>query len=88
MAKDDGGPAFSRPYGGHPDPATGDPEMQSQEGMSLRDYFAAKVDVSVYTPFENLKANHGRPPTVGEMAEYISALRYIEADRMISERAK
>jgi len=60
----------------------------SSAGMTLRDYFAARVDISAYTPFENLKAILGRLPTVGEMAEYIAGLRYIEADRMLVERAK
>jgi hypothetical protein len=78
--KDDGGLAF---------PFFDRECMNTPEwGMSLRDYFAAKVDVSVYTPFENLKAIHGRLPTVGEMAEYIAGLRYIEADLMLAERAK
>jgi hypothetical protein len=43
MSNAAGGPAFARPYGGHPDPASGDPEMQSQEGMTLRDYFAIRA---------------------------------------------
>lgn len=57
-------------------------------GMTLRDYFAAKCDVEVYTPFRNLSASLGRNPTVGEQAEYIASVRYIEADAMIAERAK
>ena len=77
--KKDGGPAFPFPVL-HGDGAP--------TGMTLRDYLAAKVDVSVYTPFENMKAALGRAPKVGEMAEYIAELRYIEADLMLAERAK
>lgn len=54
--------------------------------MSMRDYFAAQCDVSVYTPFNNLKEIHGRNPTVGELAEYIAGVRMIEADAMLAAR--
>lgn len=47
MSNNNGGPAFPRAYGGHPDPAPGDADMQSQEGMTLRDYFAAKIIASL-----------------------------------------
>jgi hypothetical protein len=75
--KNDGGPAFPFPvlHG------SGAPT-----GMSLRDYFAGQVDVSMYTPFNNLKEIHGRNPTVGELAEYIAGIRMIEADAMLAAR--
>lgn len=45
LNKDNGGPAFPRARGFHPDPVPGDPALCEQEGMSLRDYFAATVSV-------------------------------------------
>lgn len=57
-------------------------------GMSTRDYFAAKCDVAVYTPFNNLHASLGRHPTVGELAEYIAGIRFIEADAMLAARGE
>jgi hypothetical protein len=55
-------------------------------GMTLRDYFAAHADVSLYTPLENLTAQLHRKPTIGEMAEYIAGIRTIEADAMLKAR--
>lgn len=57
-------------------------------GITIRDYFAAKCDVAVYTPFDNLKASLCRHPTVGELAEYIAGIRFIEADAMLSARGE
>lgn len=77
--KDDGGPAFPFPVlHGSGAPA----------GMSLRDYFAGQCDPSAYTPFNNLKEILGRHPTVGELAEYIAGIRFIEADAMIAARTE
>lgn len=55
-------------------------------GMTLRDYFAAKCDVSFYAPSETLERQMGRNPTIGEMADYIASIRYIEADAMLAQR--
>jgi len=56
------------------------------KGMTLRDYFAAHADVSIYTPLENLTTQLHRKPTIGEMAEYIASIRSIEADAMLKAR--
>jgi hypothetical protein len=75
-----GGPAFPHPQGWRKDgSAVG-------EGLSLRDYFAAKCDVSFYAPSETLERQMGRNPTIGEMADYIASIRYIEADAMLAQR--
>ena len=68
-----GGPAFPSPY-------------DDAEGMTLRDYFAAKADVSVYEPLEACRRKLGRLPTIGELAEYIAAIRHTEADAMLKAR--
>ncbi|MEQ3620533.1 MAG: hypothetical protein ABNH42_04240 [Marinobacter sp.] len=72
-----GGPAF---------PVPNDANVNDQEGMTLRDYFAAKCDVSFYAPSETLERQMGRNPTIGEMADYIASIRYIEADAMLAQR--
>ena len=59
---------------------------KNPEGMTLRDYFAAHADVSIYTPLNNLTDKLNRKPTVGEMAEYIASIRTIEADAMLKAR--
>lgn len=57
-----------------------------REGMTLRDYFAAQCEVMAYRPLETFKAEHGRQPTVTELAKYIAEIRFIEADAMIAAR--
>lgn len=56
-------------------------------GMSLRDYFAAKCDISVYAPVDSLYRKHGRNPTVNELAAWIAEVRFIEADAMLAARS-
>lgn len=56
--------------------------------IDLRDYFAAKADVSLYTPLETFELARGRKPTITELAKYIAEIRMIEADAMLTERAK
>lgn len=73
MTKETGGPAFPAPYGvGH----------VTTEGMTLRDYFAAKAmsivpEMSAY----NMKDNE-------TLASYTARCAYIMADAMIAEREK
>jgi hypothetical protein len=85
MSKQTGGPAF--PVPGLSNLPNGE-FIYSELGMTLHDYFAAHVDVWVYTPMENLKVKLGRMPTVGELADYIASIRSIEADAMIKERGR
>jgi hypothetical protein len=54
--------------------------------MTLRDYFAAHVDVSAYKPLQNLTATLGRAPTVMELSDHIANIRSIEADAMLKAR--
>lgn len=85
MSKPTGGPAFSRPYGGHPDPAIGDPEMQSQEGMTLRDYFAAKALQSQLDRLPDFSATV-RDYGFDKFASTIARTSYDIADAMIAAR--
>lgn len=55
-------------------------------GMTLRDYFMAKCDVSVYQPYETFRVNRGKEPSAGELAAYIAEIRKIEADAMLKAR--
>lgn len=59
-----------------------------QRGMYLRDWFAGQCDVSAYNPVKSYFDNMGEDPTAEQLAQYIAALRFIEADAMLAERAK
>jgi hypothetical protein len=78
MSADNGGSAFPVAW----------PDAAPDIGMSLRDYFAASVDVLAYKPIEALQVRLDRHPTIGELAKYIAEIRHIEADAMIAERSK
>ncbi len=73
----DGGNAF--PIPGLQD----DPDFN---GLSVRDYFAAKADVSIYGPADALTTKLGRLPSMKELAEYVAQLRWLEADAMLAAR--
>lgn len=60
----------------------------SDMGITTRDYFAAKADVSLYGPKQALESKLDRQATMLELAEYIVQLRYLEADAMLAERVE
>ena len=60
----------------------------TEGGMTLRDWLAGQVDVSVYKPVEIIEKHEGRQATVKELAECIAGIRYMESDAMIAERSK
>lgn len=70
MSKDNGGPAF---------PVPGDQPDESFNGMTLRDYFAAKA-------MQGFMANKNRPTSFSpeDDATYFYAI----ADAMLAERSK
>lgn len=80
----DGGPAF--PADELHDQTPPYRHLLASQGMTLRDYFAAKADVSVYAPAESFEAARGRKPTIGELANYIAEIRCVEADAMLAAR--
>jgi hypothetical protein len=59
-----------------------------QVGMSLREYYASKCDVSLYKPADALERKYEKLPTMQELADYIAAIRFLEADAMIKESTK
>lgn len=83
-----GGPAFPVHDLQSAVPHTTEEALAMARGMSLRDYFAASVDVAVYMPYQTFKDSKGRHPTIGELAEYIASIRVIEADAMLAAREK
>lgn len=80
--KDTGGSAFPT------SPNKEDPVWAAARdgGMTLRDYFAAKADVSIYTPLANIRSKLKRDPTIQELADYVAELRFIEASAMLAAR--
>lgn len=78
-----GGPAFpcetqrQTPFG---------KETTRHSGVTIRDYFAAKADVSAYIPAQTLAATLGRECTLLELADFIASIRFLEADAMIAAR--
>src|SRR5262245_35660044 len=82
MAKDDGGPAFAR--SAHCDHECAN-WSDEQDGMSLRDYFAAKAMQSlILEPEKWLLSQVDRSSNI----ENLCALSFEFADLMIVERAK
>lgn len=80
----DGGPAFPRHYGVQTHAG-----LESQlwsEGMSLRDYFAATIDI----PWEHARAIASMQlacaATTRQVIECRAQLRYAEADAMLAHR--
>lgn len=69
MSKNNGGPAFPINILGE--------TIKGQEGMTLRDYFAAKAMQAFYTNYEN-----------SSDAKEASARAYVIADAMLAEREK
>jgi hypothetical protein len=72
--KDTGGPAF---------PAWGDAGDHIYDGMTLRDYFAAKAMQAMLSAFPNV-ANTDKRKFAAEMP----ATAYEYADAMLAERSK
>lgn len=62
-------------------------KAQAIQGMSLRDYFAGKCDISQYVPVDVFYRTYGRNPDASELAALIAEIRYIEADAMLAARS-
>lgn len=74
MSANDGGAAFPRP---HSD-CTGADCIHSQEGMSLRDYFAAKAMQAIVVRSENL--------STADRVQHAANDAYVMADAMLNAR--
>jgi hypothetical protein len=86
MTKDNGGPAFPAPEASVARFGAGNEDAFM--GLTVRDYFAARADIAVYTPVDSLYRKLGRNPTADEMATWIAEVRFIEADAMIAARSQ
>lgn len=82
---DDGGPAFPRPLSELSDDSDGE-VAQAYEGMSLRDYFAAKAMQGC------LAYSHCNPNTgnyhENSNPEYVATTAYCYANAMLAARNK
>jgi hypothetical protein len=81
--KDDGGAAFPMPSG--PEPRVHS-TTHYNEGMSLRDYFAAKAEIPWNAVLETLRLRGEEKPTLHRVTEFRSEMKYMEADAMLAER--
>lgn len=90
MARDEGGPAFpAQPIYEHPGGAT---SMSSQNGMTLRDYFAGRalVAMDAWTPQIDLDhtISYGSAEWHVKARQARAEYAYAQADAMLAERAK
>ena len=76
MSKDDGGPAFARPFSKNGEYSDSQ-QNRSQEGMSLRDYFAAKA-------LQGMSAN---PYYDDYEFDVVADMAYGQADAMLYARS-
>ncbi|WP_137188317.1 hypothetical protein [Pseudomonas asiatica] len=98
MNKDTGGPAFPVNYDHQTfEPSHVDEAKRLMSGMTLRDYFAAQVDVSDEVGVRYAEAIVGRAmpdfasaplDNIAFWADYRAISRYIEADAMLAARVK
>jgi hypothetical protein len=94
MSKETGGPAFPSQKGyifrtinkENGVPTAEQAELQTVDGMTLRDYFAAKAMQGVLSSGGNLKKEYW--PDHKEGRENIAILAYLQADAMLKERNK
>lgn len=80
--KNTGGPAFPCPAAKVGSPDRGYVETSQQEGMSLRDYFAAKAMQTI------ILANVPVGPDAGNENHRVAACAYAVADAMLKQREK
>lgn len=80
-----GGPAFpstTKTYTAD----NGDTMHQGANGMTLRDWFAATVDIPWSAVLATLELKGEKNVTAGRLVEYRARLRYLEADAMLRAR--
>jgi len=57
-------------------------------GLTKREWFAGKCDPTIYNPLSAYEQAYGRVPTITELAEYVTSIRFIEADALLAASAK
>ncbi len=87
MSKDNGGPAFPRPYSKDGD-YTDSKRHHAQDGMTLRDYFAAKIMASTIAVPEYMRAFASKGKDFEQALAALAEDSYKAADAMLKERAK
>jgi hypothetical protein len=80
----DGGPAFARPKSRDPENYSYPETYPAQEGMSLRDYFAAKALQGLLTA--NVEICTDNMPDIDPAAAAGNCYRF--ADAMLAERSR
>ncbi len=87
--KADGGPAFPRAAFAPMNVGYEDMGIcESQEGMTLRDYFAAKAPAPPPWWLKEYADCYGRAEKLSVAAEHLAAWAYEYADAMMAERTK
>jgi len=77
-ARKDGGPAFPS--------TTNEDFVSGEDGMSLRDYFAAKLLPTIYRMMNKIWRDENEPPPFP--GDDIARICYEMADAMLEEREK
>lgn len=93
MSTNTGGPAFPRTRSADPENYHKPEVYEAQEGMSLRDYFAAKAISSILAmPEGGIQSHHPDDHIDNSSATRVAAMwaeqAYQIADAMVAERAK
>jgi len=93
MSRDDGGPAFSRPRSADPDHFHEPDVYPAQDGLSVRDYFAAKaLDAILAQPDGGIQSyspdSHIAADSEMRAAQLWAENAYQIADAMLAERTK
>lgn len=89
MSKETGGAAFPSPGVLMDDGRGGEYQQGAYEGMTLRDYFAAKVLQSFIASGELMQmSNKIVESTDLKRGEWMAQQSYLFADAMLAERAK
>ena len=67
---------------------THNPQFDTIEGLTKREYFAAMADVPWNAVIETMRLDGITRPTVKQAAEYRAAMKVCEADALLAELDK
>lgn len=87
MSKDNGGPAFPRPFSKEGN-FTDSKIYRGQDGMSLRDYYAAHAPITLQDAIWAMQQVGETVKTGEELITFFAQLRLAYADAMLKEREK
>jgi hypothetical protein len=86
-SKENGGPAFARPFSKNGE-FSDSQQNRSQEGMSLRDYFAAKALPAILQSDLMVAATRAAKARGLSPEQAVAMAAYEMADAMLQERAR